>query len=62
LKSYKAAENSYAFGEFVHVVINKNKEFLPETLEIFLREKNFKNIEINKIEATIEDSFIDLLN
>lgn len=62
LKGYKVAENSYAFGEFAHVVIDKEIEFSPETLEIFLREKNFKNIEINKIGATIEDSFIDLLD
>lgn len=62
LKEYKATENSYAFGEFAHVVIDTQKEFRKETLEKFLSEKNFKNIEINKIEATIEDSFILLLS
>ena len=62
LKAYKATENTYAFGEFAHVVIDKEKQFSPETLEKFLREKNFKNIEINKIEASIEDSFILLLS
>lgn len=62
LKEYKATENSYAFGEFAHVVMDKKKEFRIETLENFLKQKNFKNIEINKIEATIEDSFILLLS
>jgi hypothetical protein len=62
LKDYKTTENSYAFGEFAHVVVDKEKEFSKETLEKFLREKSFKEIEINKIEATIEDSFILLLS
>lgn len=62
LKAYKATENSYAYGEFVHAVVNKEKEFSTETIEKFLREKNFKNIEVNKIEANIEDSFILLLS
>ena len=62
LKDYKTTENSYAFGEFAHVVVDKEKEFSKESLEKFLREKSFKEIEINKIEATIEDSFILLLS
>jgi ABC-type multidrug transport system ATPase subunit len=62
LKAYQATQNSYAFGEFVHVVIKKNKDFNKENLEKFLKEKNFKQIEINKIEATVEDSFILLLS
>ena len=43
-------------------MIDKEKEFSKESLEKFLREKSFKEIEINKIEATIEDSFILLLS
>jgi ABC-type multidrug transport system ATPase subunit len=62
LKDYKTTENSYAFGEFAHVVVDKEKEFSKESLEKFFREKSFKEIEINKIEATIEDSFILLLS
>ena len=42
--------------------VDKEKEFSKESLEKFLREKSFKEIEINKIEATIEDSFILLLS
>ena len=44
LKDYKTTENSYAFGEFAHVVVDKEKEFSKESLEI-LREKVFKEIE-----------------
>ena len=62
LKEYETTKNTYAFGEFVHVVIKKEKDFKKETLEKFLQEKRFNKIEINKIEATIEDSFILLLS
>lgn len=62
LKEYNAAKNAYAFGEYVHLVTNLEKDFGIENLENFLKEKNFKQIEINKIEATIEDSFILLLS
>ena len=62
LKEYETAKNTYAFGEFVHMVIKKEKDFKKETLEKFLQEKRFNKIEINKIEATIEDSFILLLS
>ena len=62
LKDFKTTKNTYAFGEFVHVVIKKEKDFKKETLEKFLQEKRFNKIEINRIEATIEDSFILLLS
>lgn len=62
LKNYPATLNSYAFGEFVHVVIKKDTVFNKDNLENFLKEKTFKQIEINKIEATVEDSFIWLLS
>ena len=44
------------------MVIKKEKDFKKETLEKFLQEKRFNKIEINRIEATIEDSFILLLS
>ncbi|GAB1356024.1 hypothetical protein MASR1M29_01910 [Cloacibacterium normanense] len=40
LKEYETTKNTYAFGEFVHVVIKK-KKILKETLEKFLQEKRF---------------------
>ena len=58
LKDCKFIENAYAFGEFAHIVISKEKKFLTDILVDFLKEKKIKIIEINKIEATIEDSFI----
>ncbi|KMQ72665.1 ABC transporter ATP-binding protein [Chryseobacterium koreense] len=61
LENFELSKNFYAFGEFVHLTIDKNDDFNPKYLEEFLKEKGFENIEINSINATIEDSFIRLL-
>lgn len=47
--------NSYAFGEYAHVILKGSKE----ELENYLVQNNFPDIEIKKIEPTIEDYFID---
>ena len=52
----------YEKEEFNLNSIKKEKDFKKETLEKFLQEKRFNKIEINKIKATIEDSFILLLS
>ena len=62
LRTNETIENVYAFGESVHITVDKNVEFNPEQLKEFLQNKNFKNIKINKTPATIEDSFIELLH
>ena len=57
--SYDKTISSYAFGEYAHVsfrdVVNE------ETIKDFLRTKGFNTIELKKIDATIEDCFIQLL-
>lgn len=55
LEAYPDAINSYAFGEYAHLVMNAEESDLAQ----YLQDKGFTNIEINKIDATIEDSFIE---
>jgi ABC-2 type transport system ATP-binding protein len=62
LEQFSLKKNAYAFGEFAHVTFDKNETNAKEILSEFLKEKNYKNIEITKIEATIEDAFIKLLS
>jgi ABC-2 type transport system ATP-binding protein len=62
LEQFSLKKNAYAFGEFAHVTFDKNETNAKEILSEFLKEKNYKKIEINKIEATIEDAFIKLLS
>lgn len=62
LEQYEEKKNAYAFGEFVHLTADENENIDIQKLELFLKEKGFDNIEINPINAGIEDSFIRLLS
>lgn len=57
LELFTEKENSYAFGDNAHVIL-KGK---TGDLQKFLEEKGLRNIEIKKIEATVEDCFISLV-
>ena len=62
LEKFKQKKNVYAYGEFVHLTIDKNEEFSEAEVIDYLKNEGFKNIEINLIKASIEDSFIHLLS
>lgn len=61
LETYPERRNSYAFGEYAHLTFNKDL-FDDAHLKNYLTEKGLSDIEIKEIDATIEDSFIQLLN
>lgn len=66
LKEYENALDCYAFGEYVHVVIESEKnngsvEKSREAIQSYLKDKNFEAIEVNPIEPTVEDCFIRLM-
>mgnify|MGYP003613730765 FL=1 len=62
LEKFKQKKNVYAYGEFVHLTIDKNEEFSEAEVIDYLKKEGFENIEINPIKASIEDSFIHLLS
>jgi ABC-2 type transport system ATP-binding protein len=61
LKDYPGILNSYAFGEYAHATF-KGQMRNMEDFERYLSEKQLTGVEIKGIQATIEDSFIKLLN
>lgn len=61
LENFEAKKNVYAFGEFVHLTTD-NTSLNQKSIEDFLLAKGFRDIEVNKIKATTEDSFIRLLS
>ncbi|NIJ52402.1 ABC transporter ATP-binding protein [Dyadobacter arcticus] len=61
LKDYPGTLNSYAFGEYAHATFKDQMRNL-EDFERYLSDKQLTGIDIKRIEATIEDSFINLLN
>ena len=62
LEKFDQKKNVYAYGEFVHLTIDKNENVSTSTIEEYLKKEGFENIEINPIKASIEDSFIRLLS
>lgn len=59
LKAYQHQHSVYPFGEFVHYTDTRS-DFNPEDLKSYLEEQNLSNISIEKTQATIEDSFMEL--
>lgn len=58
LMQYPERLNSYPFGEFAHLVAVAELDEIQ--LGEFLKNNGFNDIRINRIDATIEDCFIDL--
>jgi len=62
LENFKHKKNVYAYGEFVHLITDKNENVRPENVKEYLQNEGFENIEIKLVQASIEDSFIYLLS
>lgn len=62
LENFDQKKNVYAYGEYVHLSIEKNENFNTSSIQEYLKKEGFENIEINSIKASIEDSFIRLLS
>ena len=54
LKQYPETVNSYAFGEYAHVIVNGD----VENLKSFLEKQGISGIEVRNTLPTIEDTFI----
>ena len=59
LKVYEYNHSVYPFGEFVHYT-DRRTDFNPEELKAYLLSKNLAAIVIEKTDATIEDTFMEL--
>ncbi|GGW61730.1 ABC-type multidrug transport system ATPase subunit [Winogradskyella epiphytica] len=59
LNAYKYNHSVYPFGEFIHYT-DSREDFEPADLVAYLESKNLLHIEIEKTEATIEDTFMEL--
>ncbi|ARV05783.1 ATPase [Polaribacter sp. SA4-10] len=59
LKNYEHQYSVYPFGEFVHYT-DQRTHFNRDELHQYLKEKGLENSTINKTQATIEDTFMEL--
>jgi predicted NAD-dependent protein-ADP-ribosyltransferase YbiA (DUF1768 family) len=60
LKQWDAVASCYSFGEYYHVVM-KSDFVEATTIEHYLLDNQFEEIEVKKIAANIEDSFMALM-
>jgi drug efflux transport system ATP-binding protein len=59
LNAYDNIEDAYSFGEYHHAVMKEN--YNKEELQQYLKNKANKDLIIQSIEPTIEDSFMQLM-
>ncbi|MEI7662481.1 MAG: ABC transporter ATP-binding protein [Bacteroidota bacterium] len=60
LRNYPGIKSVYAFGQSAHVAF-KGEEINPAKLSEFLMMNNHLSVEITRIEASIEDCFMELM-
>jgi drug efflux transport system ATP-binding protein len=59
LNTYEQTNNAYSFGEFHHAIMKEN--YSKESLQNYLEQKGNKDLIIQNIKPTIEDSFMQLM-
>lgn len=62
LENFTQKKNGYAYGESVHLTVDRNEDFNISTIADYLKNEGFTDIEIKPVKASIEDSFIRLLS
>ncbi len=61
LNSFEACDSAFLFGQTIHYTAKQNNLMMPE-LQNYLTGLNHLQVEINPIEANIEDCFMSLMN
>ncbi|MBY0481351.1 MAG: ABC transporter ATP-binding protein [Chitinophagaceae bacterium] len=61
LKQWDAVASCYSFGEYYHIVM-KNDDSSMDSIQNYLHDKEYQQILVKKIDANIEDCFMDLMN
>ncbi|MCB0524363.1 MAG: ABC transporter ATP-binding protein [Lewinellaceae bacterium] len=62
LNQYEHALSCYGFGEFAHVSVDKKLKGEVKAMKSYLEQHGLNDIEIEAIDASIEDCFIKLLS
>ncbi|MEI7727354.1 MAG: ABC transporter ATP-binding protein [Bacteroidota bacterium] len=61
LREYPGVHSVYAFGQSAHLAY-RDQKIEKDVLSGFLKKNKHESVEINSIEATIEDCFMELMN
>lgn len=60
LRQYKATRTAFPFGEHIHLSLN-DESVKPGEITSYLQVSGHRNVDISKIEPTIEDCFMELM-
>ena len=60
LRKFESTETCHTFGEFHHITFRYNNEKLCDEMKFYLQKLGYNGVEINEIEPTIEDCFMNL--
>jgi len=61
LVHFEKTLKAYRFGEVIHTVMKDEDEGSEEALQLFLEEKGYQGIRVEKASPSIEDCFMDLM-
>ena len=62
LSGCKQILSCYSFGQYAHVSVKRSEQNIDEILNKCLENTSYEKLQINPIQATVEDCFIKLLN
>ena len=62
IRAHESVKSCFAFGEYLHVTFKEENLGSEQNLACYLDSKNHQELEIKKIDPTIEDCFIRLIS
>ncbi len=60
LRQFKSTWTAFPFGENIHLSL-KEQKILPSEIVTFLQSSSHQNIQVSKIEPSVEDCFMELM-
>ena len=60
LRQFKSTWTAFPFGENIHLSL-KEQKILPSEIVTFLQSSSHQNIQVSKIETSVEDCFMELM-
>lgn len=61
LRLFKATRTAFPFGEYIHLSL-ADESVLPADIAAYLQAAGHKNVQVNRIEPSIEDCFMEMMS
>jgi ABC-2 type transport system ATP-binding protein len=60
LRQFKATRTAFPFGEYIHLTLS-DESVKPPEIALYLQSAGHDNIQISRIEPSIEDCFMEMM-